>query len=114
MEDSERLAIAAHLHVVLRRKTGRVTDTEWMAGNQLYAQAMADFALAHAHENADEELARLAQRLQSSWSSPGTLRRGGTSSPAAAPAMASASAPALAEEPQILQRSAPRYVGGLR
>ena len=37
MEDSERLAIAAHLHVVLRRKTGRVTDTEWMAGNQLYA-----------------------------------------------------------------------------
>ena len=114
MEDSERLAIAAHLHVVLRRKTGRVTDTEWMAGNQLYAQAMADFALAHAHEKADEELARLAQRLQSSWSSPSTPRRGGTSSPTAAPVVASASAPALAEEPQILPRSAPRYVGGLR
>lgn len=114
MEDSERLAIAAHLHVVLRRKTGRVTDTEWMAGNQLYAQAMADFALAHAHENADEELARLAQRLQSSWSRPGTLRSGGTSSPSAAPVAASSSAPALAEEPQMLPRSAPRYVGGLR
>lgn len=106
MEDSERLAIAAHLHVVLRRKTGRVTDTEWMAGNQLYAQAMADFALAHAHEKADEELARLAERLQGSWSSPSTLRRGGTASPPAAPA--------LAEEQQILPRSAPRYVGGLR
>lgn len=112
MEDSERLAIAAHLHVVLRRKTGRVTDTEWMAGNQLYAQAMADFALAHAHEKADEELARLAQRLQGSWSSPGTPRRVGTSSPA--PVAASASAPALAHDPQILPRSAPRYVGGLR
>lgn len=106
MEDSERLAIAAHLHVVLRRKTGRVTDTEWMAGNQLYAQAMADFALAHAHEKADEELARLAERLQGSWSSPSTQRRGGTASPPAAPA--------LVEEPQILPRSAPRYVGGLR
>lgn len=114
MEDSERLAIAAHLHVVLRRKTGRVTDTEWMAGNQLYAQAMADFALAYAHEKADEELARLAERLQGSWSSPSTLRRGGTSSSSTASVVASASAPALAEEPQILQRSAPRYVGGLR
>ena len=37
MEDSERVAVAAHLHVVLRRKTGRVTDTEWMACNLEYA-----------------------------------------------------------------------------
>ena len=29
MPDSDKLAIAAHLHVLLRRKTGRVTDTEW-------------------------------------------------------------------------------------
>ncbi|MDO8770278.1 MAG: hypothetical protein Q7K57_16555 [Burkholderiaceae bacterium] len=27
------MGIAAHLHVLLRRKTGRVTDTEWMASN---------------------------------------------------------------------------------
>ena len=33
MSDSDKLAIAAHLHVLLRRKTGRVTDTEWMAVN---------------------------------------------------------------------------------
>ena len=30
MLNSEKLAVAAHLHVLLRRKTGRVTDTEWM------------------------------------------------------------------------------------
>ena len=38
MSDSDKLAIAAHLHVLLRRKTGRVTDTEWMAANADYAQ----------------------------------------------------------------------------
>ena len=35
---SQKLAIAAHLHVLLRRKTGRVTDTEWMAENLDYAR----------------------------------------------------------------------------
>lgn len=34
---SEKLAIAAHLHGLLRRKTGRVTDMEWMASNAAYA-----------------------------------------------------------------------------
>ncbi|MDB5939434.1 MAG: hypothetical protein JWP77_1798, partial [Polaromonas sp.] len=29
MSSNEKLAIAAHLHVLMRRKTGRVTDTEW-------------------------------------------------------------------------------------
>ena len=31
MTENDRLAIAAHLHVLLRRNTGRVTDTEWLA-----------------------------------------------------------------------------------
>ena len=56
MEDSERLAIAAHLHVLLRRKTGRVTDTEWMASNEAYALAMVVFAQEHAREKQDEVL----------------------------------------------------------
>ncbi len=34
---SDKLAIAAHLHVQLRRKLGRVTDVEWMAKNNEYA-----------------------------------------------------------------------------
>jgi hypothetical protein len=36
-QESARLAVAAHLHVLMRRKLGRVTDTEWMASNLEYA-----------------------------------------------------------------------------
>jgi len=36
-QESARLAVAAHLHVLMRRKLGRVTDTEWMANNLEYA-----------------------------------------------------------------------------
>ncbi|WP_197508889.1 hypothetical protein [Hydrogenophaga crassostreae] len=41
---TEALATAAHLHVLLRRKTGRITDTEWMASNPEYARAIVAFA----------------------------------------------------------------------
>lgn len=44
-------AIAAHLHVLLRRKTGRVTDTEWMATNADYAREI----VRHAREKAGSE-----------------------------------------------------------
>ena len=37
MGSTEAVALAAHLHVLLRRKIGRVTDTEWMAQNAEYA-----------------------------------------------------------------------------
>lgn len=39
-QESARLAVAAHLHVLMRRKLGRVTDTEWMACNLEYATEM--------------------------------------------------------------------------
>lgn len=105
MNDSERLAIAAHLHVALRRKTGRVTDTEWMASDTAYGQAMAQFALNHALANEDAELERLAQRFAASL--PG----------APAPASPATAATAPATDPAALQglvASAKRYVGGLR
>lgn len=38
MLDSEKLAIAAHLHVVMRRKVGRVTDVEWIVKSPEYAR----------------------------------------------------------------------------
>ncbi len=50
MSSSQRLAIAAHMHVLLRRKTGRVTDTEWMAENLEYALEIVRFARAKALE----------------------------------------------------------------
>ena len=64
MSTSEKLAIAAHLHVLLRRKTGRVTDTEWMAGNPQYAAEMVRFARAKAVEEAAPELAEWAGKLE--------------------------------------------------
>ncbi len=61
---SERLAIAAHMHVLLRRRTGRVTDTEWMAGNLEYALEIARFARAKALEDGHPELTEWAEKLE--------------------------------------------------
>lgn len=61
---SEKIAIAAHLHVLLRRKTGRVTDTEWMAQNLEYATEIIRFARARAAEDGHSDLAEWAARLE--------------------------------------------------
>ncbi|WP_312453466.1 hypothetical protein [Comamonas sp.] len=107
MNDSERLAIAAHLHVALRRKTGRVTDTEWMASDTAYGQAMAQFALNHARSHQDAELERLALRFAASLP--------GAPAPASATLATAAAVPAADPvAPQGLVASARRYVGGLR
>ena len=50
MLDSEKLAIAAHLHVALRRKTGRVTDTEWIVRSAEYAREVIRLARAEADQ----------------------------------------------------------------
>ena len=61
---SQKLAIAAHLHVLLRRKTGRVTDTEWLAENLAYAQEIIRFARVKAHEDGLPELDEWADKLE--------------------------------------------------
>lgn len=61
---SEKLAMAAHLHVLLRRKTGRVTDTEWMAANAEYALEIVRFARAKAQEDGHPDLAEWADKLE--------------------------------------------------
>jgi hypothetical protein len=61
---SEKLAIAAHLHVLLRRRTGRVTDTEWMAQNLEYAQEIVRFARAKAVEDGSPDLSEWADKLE--------------------------------------------------
>lgn len=63
MLNSEKLAIAAHLHVLLRRKTGRVTDTEWLASNAEYASEIIRFSLASAQKDGHADLAEWAQKL---------------------------------------------------
>ncbi|MES2949747.1 MAG: hypothetical protein V4858_14485 [Pseudomonadota bacterium] len=61
---SEKLAIAAHLHVLLRRKTGRVTDTQWMADNAEYAAEIVRFSRRSAEEDGHTELLEWADKLE--------------------------------------------------
>jgi hypothetical protein len=61
---SQKLAIAAHMHVMLRRKTGRVTDTEWMAENLDYALEVVRFARAKATEDNHPDLHEWADKLE--------------------------------------------------
>jgi hypothetical protein len=65
MLNSEKIAIAAHLHVLLRRKTGRVTDTEWMASNADYAAEIVRFARARARSDGHPNLGEWADKLES-------------------------------------------------
>lgn len=64
MLNSERLAIAAHLHVLLRRKAGRVTDIEWMADNAAYATEIVHFTRTKAREGDHADLAEWAGKLE--------------------------------------------------
>lgn len=64
MTPGERLAVAAHLHVLLRRKTGRVTDPEWMAANAEYAAEIVRFTRAKAEEEGHTDLAIWADKLE--------------------------------------------------
>ena len=64
MLDSEKVALAARIHVMLRRVTGRVTDTEWMAANADYAREIVRFMRVSASEKNAAELAEWASRLE--------------------------------------------------
>lgn len=64
MRNSEKVAIAAHLHVLLRRKTGRVTDTEWMATDTRYATEIVRFAREYIAKNNDADLADWTNKLE--------------------------------------------------
>jgi hypothetical protein len=72
---SQKLAIAAHLHVLLRRKTGRVTDTEWMAANLEYALEIIRFTRAKAAEDGHPDLAEWADKLERAVLEPSPVQR---------------------------------------
>lgn len=100
MNESQRLAIAAHLHVLLRRKLGRVTDTEWMACNLEYGRAIVRLC----REQDDAELADWAGRLELALK------------PLALPPPPPPPAPApRADDPRTArERLEQRYIGRLR
>lgn len=75
MPSSEKIAVAAHLHVLLRRKTGRVTDTEWMASNTEYAAEIVRFSRAKANEEGHIDLGVWADRLEEVMASPNLKHR---------------------------------------
>ena len=123
MLDSERLAIAAHMHVLLRRKTGRVTDTEWMASNVEYAAEIARFARARAAEDGHAELLEWADKLEHAVSAAPAVNRpiarralAALRARTAPPDAADASSPATGpQEPSpAADPLSPRYVGGIR
>lgn len=105
MPSNEKIAIAAHLHVLLRRKTGRVTDTEWMAGNLEYAAEIARFARGKAAEDGHPDLAVWADRLEEIMTVPDPKPRVPLVQ-MVSEAVKERSAPALAAPPQPDRQSA--------
>jgi len=75
MTSTEIFATAAHLHVLLRRKTGRVTDTEWMATNADYARAIVRFAREKAVSDGLDELLPWAAKLETASTGMGAPER---------------------------------------
>ncbi|HYR26458.1 MAG TPA: hypothetical protein VEQ09_11550 [Aquabacterium sp.] len=112
MLESEKFAIAAHLHVVLRRTNGRVTDVEWMVRNPDYAREV--IRVARTESNPD--LLALADKLEAALLPPAAPSRPSRSSaavPADAPntELPSSDFAASGFEPGSGRR---RYVGTLR
>lgn len=64
MTSNDVFALAAHMHVLLRRKTGRVTDTEWLTTNADYAREIVRFTREKAAGDANADLLALADKLE--------------------------------------------------
>lgn len=110
---NEKISIAAHLHVLLRRKTGRVTDTEWMASNREYALEIVRFAREKAIQDGHADLGIMANRLADIMALTAAVQAAPApraAQPKAAPNLFTASR--SFGDSESLQ--APRYVAGLR
>ncbi len=115
MLQSEKLAIAAHLHVLLRRKTGRVTDTEWMANNHEYAAEIVRFARHSAAEDGHAELAEWADKLEQAMAIKPVLTAREARAQGPAPTLRNLlKAPAAAQDGAEQATDLSRYVRGLR
>lgn len=108
---SHKLAVAAHMHVLLRRKTGRVTDTEWMADNLEYAMEIVRFARAKALEEGHEELVEWAEKLEAAVLAP-VDGKGKPLVQAAVQALRERAAPAAPPRVQAEPPPVPERTGG--
>ena len=110
MLEMETFAIAARLHVVMRRAIGRVTDVDWMMRNRDYAREVIRLARVHT----DAELLALADKFEASLvqtrAPEAPLHR------AAAPAAPDGRGRAERPEPPVphVIPAVPRYIGRLR
>ncbi len=107
--------IAAHLHVLLRRKTGRVTDTEWMAVNAEYAREVARVARRAAEVDGHRELLPWAEKLELALHARGEpVRR--PLLQAAADTLRAGQVPPVPVAPTVEPPASPesKYVGRLR
>ena len=107
MLELECFAIAARLHVVMRRVVGRVTDVDWMVRNREYAREVVRVA----RLQTDAELLVLADKFEAALEQvrapDATTRR--------ANAVAEARDRAVAAPPAThVLPAVPRYVGRLR
>ena len=64
LSESDLVAIGAHLHVHLRRKTGRVIDVDWLVSNTEYADVIIALAKANAATQGAPELEIWATRFE--------------------------------------------------
>jgi hypothetical protein len=62
--ESDLVAMGAHLHVQLRRKTGRVIDVDWLISNAEYASVIIALAKASAITQGAPELEIWATRFE--------------------------------------------------
>jgi hypothetical protein len=111
MHEMQVFAIAARLHVVMRRAMGRVTDVEWMIHNRDYAREMIRLA----RGCTDPELRELADKFESSLDPQQRVAppARAVSVPQVNDGARELAAPAGAPVPRIIP-AGPRYVGGLR
>ena len=112
LSDSDKLGIAAHLHVAMRRKIGRVTDVEWLVRDATYAREIIRLALA---ERDHPELQGWALKLQAALF-PQTATRTAQAANSGPMPLDGVGGPAAAPEAPLrpAQGLLGRYVGGLR
>ena len=114
MLEGEKFAIAAHLHVVLRRVNGRVTDVEWMVKSPEYAKEVV--RVARLESNPD--LLGLADKLEAALCPPAPRAPKPAAQSAAGPSTLTGAEPSgflgSSFDPSSPTGRKQRYIGSLR